>query len=120
MSAGKATNCSGLSYNFITMDSGSCHSSSLICKNMRAPRREATQVEAKKDGKDDKAVTGKEVTAEAVVAGTNTYNGKTKVFATTIGHNNATVDDPRYLDLAPRGLIWHLDKLAAENLKTAE
>ena len=41
-----------------------------------------------------------------VVAWTNTYNGKTKVFATTIGHNNATVADPRYLDLVTRGLLW--------------
>jgi type 1 glutamine amidotransferase len=59
-------------------------------------------------------------TAEAVVAWTNTYNGKTKVFATTLGHNNATVEDPRYLDLVARGLLWSLGKLDAEHLKAAQ
>ncbi len=54
---------------------------------------------------------GKEVTAEAVCVWTNTYNGKTKVFATTLGHNNVTVNDPRYLDLVTRGLLWSVGKL---------
>jgi type 1 glutamine amidotransferase len=73
----------------------------------------------KKDGKVDRTA-GKEVTAEAVVVWTNTYNGKTKVFSTTLGHNNATVDDPRYLDLVTRGLLWSVGKLDAEHLKPAE
>ncbi len=67
-----------------------------------------------------KTESGTEVTAEAVVAWTNTYNGKTKVFATTLGHNNATVDDPRYLDLVTRGLLWSLGKLDAEHLKAVQ
>ena len=67
-----------------------------------------------------KSESGKEIKAEAVVAWTNTYNGKTKVFATTLGHNNTTVDDPRYLDLVTRGLLWSLGKLDAEHLKTAQ
>ncbi len=58
-----------------------------------------------------KSKNGKESTAEAVVAWTNTYNGKTKVFATTLGHNNDTVSDERYLDLVTRGLLWSVDKL---------
>ena len=37
---------------------------------------------------------------------TNLYNGKTRVFSTTIGHNTETVADPRYLDLVTRGLLW--------------
>jgi type 1 glutamine amidotransferase len=74
----------------------------------------------KKDGKVDKTAAGKEITAEAVVAWTNTYNGGTKVFSTTLGHNNATVDDPRYLDLVTRGLLWSVGKLDAEHLKPAE
>lgn len=41
-----------------------------------------------------------------VVAWTNTYNGNTRVFSTTIGHNNQTVSDPRYLDLVTRGVLW--------------
>ena len=37
---------------------------------------------------------------------TNEYNKKTRVFATTLGHNDATVADDRYLDLVTRGLLW--------------
>jgi type 1 glutamine amidotransferase len=37
---------------------------------------------------------------------TNLYNGRTRVFSTTIGHNTETVADPRYLDLVTRGLLW--------------
>lgn len=51
-----------------------------------------------------------------VVAWTNQY-GKGKVFSTTIGHNNATVDDPRYLDMVTRGLLWSCDKLNDDYLK---
>ena len=45
-----------------------------------------------------------------VVAWVNDYQG-TRVFSTTIGHNNATVADPRYLDLVTRGLLWACGKL---------
>jgi putative heme-binding domain-containing protein len=54
---------------------------------------------------------GKQGRAEAIVAWTNTYNSKTRVFGTTLGHNSATVADPRYLDLVARGLLWAVDKL---------
>jgi type 1 glutamine amidotransferase len=63
---------------------------------------------------------GKETTAETIVAWTNTYNGKTKVFSTTLGHNNGTVEDHRYLDLVARGLLWSVGKLDAEHLKPAK
>jgi hypothetical protein len=43
---------------------------------------------------------------------TNDYNSKAKVFSTTLGHNNATVSDPRYLDLVTRGLLWTTGHLA--------
>jgi hypothetical protein len=53
-------------------------------------------------------------TNDFVVVWTNQYGPKkTKVFSTTIGHNNATVEDPRYLDLVTRGVLWasgHLNK----------
>ncbi len=62
---------------------------------------------------------GKESTSAYVVAWTNLYKGKTKVFATTLGHNNETVADPRYLDLVTRGLLWSVDKLDAANFKPA-
>ncbi len=62
---------------------------------------------------------GKESSNEFVVAWTNTYNGKAKVFATTLGHNNATVSDDRYLDLVARGLLWSVGKLDETHLKPA-
>ncbi len=37
--------------------------------------------------------------------------GKTRVFSTTIGHNDDTVADPRYLDLVTNGVLWATDKL---------
>lgn len=57
---------------------------------------------------------GKEDTA--VVVWTNDYNG-TKIFNTTLGHNNATVGDERYLQLVVKGLLWSCGKLNAEYLK---
>ncbi len=49
---------------------------------------------------------GKQGKDDNVVVWTNTYNKKTKVFCTTLGHNNETVADDRYLDLVTRGLLW--------------
>jgi len=63
---------------------------------------------------------GKETVAEAVCVWTNKYNGKTKVFATTLGHNNETVGDARYLDLLTRGLLWSVGKLDEAHLKPAK
>jgi type 1 glutamine amidotransferase len=63
---------------------------------------------------------GTEKEVEYVVAWTNDYgNGKTRVFNTTIGHNNATVGDDRYLDLVTRGLLWACGKLDETHLKPA-
>ncbi len=53
---------------------------------------------------------GKETKNEYVSVWVNDYNG-TRVFSTTIGHNNATVSDPRYLDMVTRGLLWACGKL---------
>jgi hypothetical protein len=50
---------------------------------------------------------GSSRTNDFAVVWTNQYGPKnTRVFSTTIGHNNATVEDPRYLDLVTRGLLW--------------
>lgn len=68
--------------------------------------------------KDNK--TGEEKTDDDVVVWTNTYNGKAKVFGTTIGHTNDTCADPRYLDLVTRGLLWSVGKLDATHLKTVK
>ena len=62
---------------------------------------------------------GNKKSTDCVVVWTNLYQGKTKVFATTLGHNNATVEDPRYLDLVTRGLLWSVGKLDAAHLRPA-
>jgi hypothetical protein len=54
---------------------------------------------------------------ESVVVWVNQYHN-TRVFSTTIGHNNSTVGDPRYLDLVTRGLLWSCGKLEKDYLKT--
>ncbi len=63
---------------------------------------------------------GKQGSADFAVVWTNIYNGKTRVFGTTLGHNNQTVADPRYLDLVTRGLLWSVDKLDEQHLKEVE
>jgi type 1 glutamine amidotransferase len=40
----------------------------------------------------------------------NTY-GDARVFGTTMGHANSTMEDPVYLDLVTRGLLWACGKL---------
>lgn len=52
---------------------------------------------------------------EYIVAWTNETQGA-RSFSTSIGHNNATVEDARYLDLVTRGLLWACNKLTPEYL----
>ena len=63
---------------------------------------------------------GKQGADDDVVIWTNNYNGKARVFATTLGHNTATVADPRYLDLITRGLLWSVDKLDYKHFKAVK
>ncbi len=63
---------------------------------------------------------GKKTTHRYVVAWTNLYQGKTRVFGTTLGHQNATVSAPQHLDLVARGLLWAVDKLDDEYLLPAD
>jgi len=64
------------------------------------------------------AAKGKEVTE--VVVWTNEYGDrKTKIFSTSLGHNNETVADDRYLDLVTRGLLWTVDKLGDDGVAKA-
>ena len=58
--------------------------------------------------------TGKQGQNDSVVVWTHLYQGRTRVFSTTIGHNNQTVDDPRYLELVTRGLLWACGKLGED------
>jgi type 1 glutamine amidotransferase len=57
--------------------------------------------------------------AEYPLVWTNLYNGKTRVFSTTVGHNNETVNDDRYLEFVTRGLLWAAGKLTDDG-KAAE
>ncbi|GAA5140048.1 hypothetical protein GCM10023213_21900 [Prosthecobacter algae] len=50
---------------------------------------------------------------EYIVAWTNEKQGA-RSLSTTIGHNNDTVADSRYLDLLTRGLLWACDKLTPD------
>ncbi len=61
-----------------------------------------------------KAKDGTEKEHDVVVAWTNLHKAKTRVFSTTIGHNNTTVEDDRYLDLVSRGVLWATDRLNAD------
>jgi type 1 glutamine amidotransferase len=65
-------------------------------------------------------IRGKQGKSETIVAWTNNYMKKSKVFGTTLGHNNATVEDARYLDLLTRGLLWTMNKLDPAYLTPAK
>ncbi len=55
---------------------------------------------------------GKQGEQETIIAWTQAYGEKkTRVFATTLGHNNETISDARYLDLVTRGMLWSCEKL---------
>ena len=54
---------------------------------------------------------GVEKSTELVVNWANSYGpNKTRVWSTTIGHNNATVEDARYLDMVANGVVWALNR----------
>jgi type 1 glutamine amidotransferase len=49
----------------------------------------------------------KPIEANAVIAWTNLYGpNQTRIFSTSLGHQNDTVADARYLDLLVRGIRW--------------
>ena len=60
---------------------------------------------------------GVENVSDSVIVWTNNYRDTARVFATTLGHNNDTVADERYLDLVTRGLLWSCNKLDKQYLK---
>jgi putative heme-binding domain-containing protein len=63
---------------------------------------------------------GKQDNNDNVVVWVNEYNRKTRVFATTLGHNDETVGDPRYLNLVTRGLLWSVGKLEPRYLTASK
>ena len=57
---------------------------------------------------------------DAVVVWTHEYGPrKTRIFSTTLGHNNATVADDRYLQLVTRGVLWAAGKLGDDGKAAA-
>ncbi|MDR3406488.1 MAG: ThuA domain-containing protein [Chthoniobacter sp.] len=70
------------------------------------PLAEGTQTVHKKTKKADGTEEVTDHTDVWVDVWTNVYKGKTRVFSTTLGHNNATVADDKYLNLVTRGLLW--------------
>ena len=53
--------------------------------------------------------------ATAVIAWTNEYGpDKTRIFSTSLGHQNDTVADERYMDFVVRGLLWASGNLTAD------
>jgi Trehalose utilisation len=69
------------------------------------------QIVKNKKKQADGTETVEEKEMESVVNWTNLYQGKTRVWSTTLGHNNATVEDARYLDMVTRGVLWAAGKL---------
>lgn len=64
--------------------------------------------------------TGAKSDVETVVAWTNEYGpNKTRIVSTTIGHNNDTVSDARYLDLVTRSVLWAAGKLGDDGKPAA-
>jgi uncharacterized protein len=61
---------------------------------------------------------GEDTKKDHVLVWTNTY-GKAKVFGTTMGHGNETMQAPEFLDLVARGLLWACDKLDANGKPVA-
>lgn len=59
--------------------------------------------------------TGVEAVVKNTVVWTNLYGpNQTRIFSTTLGHDNKTVGDDRYLDLVTRGILWATNKISAD------
>ncbi|MEY4446201.1 MAG: hypothetical protein RL444_1314 [Verrucomicrobiota bacterium] len=80
----------------------------------------ATGLQKVPEKKDKKGKVTPASEATAIVAWTNEFGPKkTRIFSTTIGHNNATVEDARYLDLVARAVLWSAGKLEADGKPSA-
>ncbi|NND97260.1 MAG: hypothetical protein HKN47_08035 [Pirellulaceae bacterium] len=72
----------------------------------------------KRELKKDPDAKAKEATA--VIAWTNEYGpNKTKIFSTSLGHQNETVADDRYMDFVVRGLLWATGKITPDGQPVA-
>lgn len=58
--------------------------------------------------------------AAAVIAWTNEYGPKkTRIFSTSLGHQNETVADARYLDFVVNGVLWASGNITPDGKPTA-
>ena len=90
----------------------------ILTAHALAKGKQIQKPKGKKGQPADPNAKGEEV--ETVVAWTNEYGPKkTKIFSTTIGHNNETVADDRYLDLVTRGLLWTTGHIEADGKPSA-
>ncbi|MBB3209707.1 type 1 glutamine amidotransferase [Rhodopirellula rubra] len=72
----------------------------------------------KRELKKDPNAAPKESTA--VVAWTNEYGPKkTRIFSTSLGHQNETVANDKYMDLVVRGLLWATGNLSSDGTPAA-
>lgn len=72
----------------------------IVGKQMVPPRKQQLKINPD----------AKPVLEEAVVAWTNRYGPKkTRIFSLSLGHQNETVKDDRYLEIVVRGLKWAVD-----------
>ena len=83
------------------------------------PLARGKQIVKNKKKQPDGTETVEEKSVETVVNWTNLYQGKTRVWSTTIGHNNSTVEDARYLDMVARGVLWAAGKLKDDGTPAA-
>jgi hypothetical protein len=67
----------------------------------------------------DGTETVEDKTNDFVDVWTNLYQGKTRVFSTTLGHNDDTVADDKYLDLVTRGVLWAAGHLSDDGTPAA-
>ena len=56
---------------------------------------------------------------EDPVVWTNLYLGRTRVFGTSLAHETKTMEDPAYLALVTRGLLWACGKLDEDGMPKA-
>jgi type 1 glutamine amidotransferase len=92
-----------------------------LYNNMRVFSGTSVLVKGKQMMKPNKKALKKDPNAKpteqtAVIAWTNLYGpNETRIFSTSLGHQNETVQDDRYLDFVVRGLLWATGHLTPEN-----
>ena len=95
-------------YNNVRVFAGS--SALVTGKQMMPPSKKELKANADAPAKESKAI----------IAWTNEYGpNKTKIFSTSLGHQNETVAEDRYLDFVVRGLLWATGNLTADGKSVA-